>query len=173
MQPLLAAELGCDRLATGDGAGDEARALAPLCADLSDGLAAEVARRGGRADVALARLEELRLVVPYQFAGRSVFFARTRERWLRAELLREAGRDDEAEAWYAAAPFEARYDYVLLAMSHLRRGQLRERRGDRSAAARHYRAALDIWRDGDAWVAPMRREASDGLARVSAQARAD
>jgi hypothetical protein len=104
--------------------------------------------------------------VPYQFAGRSAFFARTRGRFLRAQLLEEAGRDSEAYGWYASLAQGARMDYVFLAPSHLGRGRISERRGDHSQAAGHYRKALELWRDADPEVAAMREEARQGLART-------
>ena len=113
----------------------------------------------------------MRLQVPYQLPGRSSFLARTRERWLLATLLDAAGRDGEAEGWYAGAPQMARLDYIYLAPSHLRRGQLRERAGDRAQAAGHYRKVLALWADADAVFQPLRDEAAAGLQRVEADTR--
>lgn len=104
--------------------------------------------------------------VPYQFAGRSIFFARTRERYLHAELLARAGRLEEAYAWYGAVPNGSWMDYVYLAPTHVRRGQLAERMGRGAVAAGHYRKALELWREPDAELSALRREASEGLARV-------
>ena len=137
-----------------------------LCADLRLGVAAESARQAGRADGALAALEALGLRAPYQYAGRSAFCARTRERYLRAELLERAGRLDEAYRWYASTPVGSRLDYVYLAPSHLGRGRIRERQGDRAGAAAHYRRVLALWRDPDPALAPLRAEAVVGLARL-------
>lgn len=137
-----------------------------LCDDLQRGVRAEALRRGGRPAAALAAVESLHMKVPYQFAGRSIFFARTRERYLRAELLMRQGRLDEAYAWYAAVPNGSWMDYVYLAPTHVRRGQLAERLGRREVAAGHYRKALELWREPDAGLAALRQEAADGLARV-------
>ena len=135
-----------------------------LCQDLSRGLEAETRRTDPRA--ALARLETMSLRVPYQLAGRSVYFARTRERYVRAQLLERVGRDVEAEAWYGAVPHEARMDYVYLAPSHLARGRIHEQRGDFVGAARHYRQAIALWKDADPAVVALRREAEEQLRRV-------
>lgn len=135
-----------------------------LCQDLSRGLEAETRRADPHA--ALARLEMMSLRVPYQLAGRSVYFARTRERYLRAEMLERVGREVEAEAWYGAVPHEARMDYVYLAPSHLARGRIREQRGDLAGAARQYRQAIALWRDADPVVAALRGEAEAALRRV-------
>ena len=137
-----------------------------LCEDLRLGLAAEMARREGNDEAALRRLDSVRLVVPYQLAARSVFFARTRERFLRAELLFRQGRLAEAYRWYDAVPHGSRLDYLYLAPAHLRRGQIRERMGDRAEAGEHYRRALDLWRDPDPELAGLAQEAAAGLRRV-------
>ncbi len=138
---------------------------ASLCQDLARGIETETLR-GSAPQAALARLEGMSLRVPYQLAGRSVYFARSRERFLRAELLDRVGRVVEAEAWYGATPHEARMDYVYLAPSHLAQGRIRERRGDLAGAARHYRQVIALWRDADPSVAALRREAEEGLRRI-------
>ncbi len=53
--------------------------------------------------------------VPYQLAGRSVYYARTRERFLRATLLERAGRVDEA---LAGAAKLLRRDCVVICEEH-------------------------------------------------------
>lgn len=138
-----------------------------LCRDLRLGLSAEAARRAGRTADALLGLEALGMRVPYQFAGRSVFFARTRERFLRAQLLEEAGRLADAYTWYEAVPHGARFDYIFLAPTHLGRGRIRERLGDRAGAAAHYRRVLELWPEPDPELAALRREAAEGLRRVA------
>jgi tetratricopeptide (TPR) repeat protein len=138
-----------------------------LCGDLQLGLRAEALRRAGKPDSALLALESLHMKVPYQFAGRSIFFARTRERYLRAELLAQQGRLEEAYAWYAAVPNGSWMDYVYLAPTHVRRGQLAERLGRGEVAAAHYRKALELWREPDVELAPLRRQASEGLGRLA------
>jgi DNA-binding SARP family transcriptional activator len=137
-----------------------------LCLDLQRGLDAERARRSGRLPDALRSLEALEMRVPYQYAGRSMFFARSRERFLRADLLERAGRLQEAYAWYAAVPHGAWMDYLYLAPTHLRRGRILERLGDPSGAATHYREAVRLWHDPDPELAALRREAEAGLKRV-------
>lgn len=142
-----------------------------LCADLALGLRAERQRRRGSGAGALAELEKLRMMVPYQYAGRSAYFARTRERFVRAQLLEGAGRLEEAYSWYAAVPHGSRLDYLYLAPSHLARGRIRERAGDLAIAAQHYRAARDLWRNADAELAVLTRQAEEGLKRTSAPVR--
>ena len=142
-----------------------------LCADLEHGVAAEALVRAGRHADALRELEAMSLRAPYQLAGRSVYFARTRERFLRASLLERAGRLDEAYDWYAAVSHTARLDYVYLAPSHLARGRIRERQGNAAAAAEHYRRALELWSVAESDAGGIRHDASAGLERVTRAAR--
>ncbi|HEX3157646.1 MAG TPA: hypothetical protein VHQ45_03970, partial [Gemmatimonadaceae bacterium] len=137
-----------------------------LCADLRRGLDAERALHAGAPAEALRSLEAMELIVPYQLAGRSVFFARTRERWRRAELLDAAGRHGEADDWYAAVPHASRLDYVYLAVSHLRRGLARERAGDRAAARVHFGKVVSLLPAPDPEFRPLRQDAEAGLRRL-------
>ena len=100
-----------------------------------------------------------------------MYFARTRERYLRARLLEHAGRLDEAYDWYAATPNGSRLDYLYLAPTHLARGRIRERQGNRAAAAAHYRRVLELWAAPDSGLASLRRQASEGLRRLGAATR--
>ena len=151
------------------GAGEVAPSTRALCEDLQRGLRAESLRRAGQDVASLRELESLDMLVPYQFAGRSMFFARSRERYLRATLLERAGRLQEADDWYAAVPHGSWMDYIYLAPTHLRRGAIRERLGDVAGAADQYRRVLALWDDPDPELYGLRREAEAGLARTSAR----
>ncbi|MFW6201274.1 MAG: hypothetical protein ACOC8B_01735, partial [Gemmatimonadota bacterium] len=94
-----------------------------------------------------------------------VSYPEAHARWLRAELLREAGRDREALAWYAGFPSPEAYDIPYAAPARLRRAAIHERHGEREEAARHFAAVLDLWRDADRGVAPLVERAREGLAR--------
>ena len=139
-----------------------------LCADLELSLLAESAIRRGRFDEALARLDAMELQVPYQYAARSQFYARSRERFMLAALLERQGRDAEAEEHYESLPHGAWADYVFLAPAYLGRARIRERRGDRDGAASLYKRVLTLWDDPDPELAAVHREARAGLARVTA-----
>jgi tetratricopeptide (TPR) repeat protein len=138
-----------------------------LCVDLEHGIRAEMLRRAGRFDDALRVLERMALRVPYQLAGRSMYFARTRERYLLAQLLERAGRLDEAYDWYGSVPFTARLDYMYLAPAHLGQARVRERQGDRAAARVHYASALDLLARADGAFAVLRDEAASGVSRTA------
>ena len=141
--------------------------LTQLCADERAGIAAARALAAGQTALADRELSAVARIVPYQLAGRSAFFARSRERWLQADALAHAGRNEEADGWYASMSQGARLDYIYLAPSHLRRGQLRERIGDRGRAAAHYRRVLELWPHPDSAFASLRSEAEAGLRRVA------
>ncbi len=138
-----------------------------LCLDLEHGLAAEMLVRRGRHADALRELEAMSMRVPYQLAGRSVYYARTRERFIRAQLLERAGRLHEAYDWYASAPHAARLDYVYLAPSHLGRARVRERQGNVAGAAAHYARALELLSSADEAGRDLRDEASAGVQRMA------
>jgi tetratricopeptide (TPR) repeat protein len=110
----------------------------------------------------------MELQVPYQYAGRSAFYARSRERFMLATLLERQGRDAEAEEHYESLPHGAWADYVFLAPAYLGRARIRERRGDRAGAAALYNRALALWDDAGPELAAVQREARAGLARVTA-----
>jgi tetratricopeptide (TPR) repeat protein len=137
-----------------------------LCSDLEHGLEASLLAGQGDDAAALRQLEAMSMRVPYQLAGRSVYFARTRERFMRAQLLERAGRLDEAYDWYASAPYASRLDYVYLAPSHLGRARIRERQGDRGGAAAHYARALELLTVADSGASELRREAMEGVRRT-------
>ena len=120
----------------------------------------------GEHAAALRELESMSMRVPYQLAGRSVYFARTRERFMRAQLLERVGRLDEAYDWYASAPYSSRLDYLYLAPSHLGRARIREQQGDRAGAHSHYERALTLLAEADSGAIALHREAMDGSRRT-------
>jgi hypothetical protein len=89
-------------------------------------------------------------------------------RWLRAEALRELGRDDEALRWYATFPDPAGYDLHYVAAAHLRRAGIHQKRGESEQAVEHYAGFPELWRDADPQVQPMLEEARRSLARLRA-----
>jgi tetratricopeptide (TPR) repeat protein len=71
------------------------------------------------------------------------------ERYLRADLLRELGRDEEALAWYASLGELSPFELPFLAPSHLHRAEIYERLGRRTEAADHYARFIALWKDAD------------------------
>jgi DNA-binding SARP family transcriptional activator/TolB-like protein len=88
------------------------------------------------------------------------------ERFLRAELLRALGREEEALRVYASFPDPQGYDLHYLALSHLGRARIHDARGDAAGAATHYRRFIALWAESDPELQPLVREARarlDGL----------
>jgi tetratricopeptide (TPR) repeat protein len=77
------------------------------------------------------------------------------ERFLYAELLRAAGRGDEALRWFATFPDPNGSDLAYLAPSHLRRAEILDALGRRAEAAEHYRRFVALWRDCDPELRPV------------------
>jgi tetratricopeptide (TPR) repeat protein len=76
-------------------------------------LRAGVARAQGRAAEGLALLAASRPRLWFQLTVASPFFTLASRRWLTAELLREAGREDEAEGWYRSMAERSPYELVF------------------------------------------------------------
>ncbi len=97
---------GLARMTTGDGG-------------LTDCLAAEldatVARAGGQTGEALAILERSRPRLWFQLTVASPFFSLASRRFLQAELLRDAGRFEEAAGWYRSIAQRSPYELVYAA----------------------------------------------------------
>ncbi|MGH7720814.1 MAG: BTAD domain-containing putative transcriptional regulator [Gemmatimonadaceae bacterium] len=134
--------------------------------DLSRGLRARVAAVRGDTAAAVAALQAMELDTPFELGWSSPFLARTQERYLLAELLRGQGRLEEASSWYVGIGENSVFDLPYLAPSHLRRGEIAERRGDRATAAAHYRAVVRLWRDCDPVLRPLRARAQARLATI-------
>ena len=167
---LVSVRLGDERRAV-----RAARALEANERDATAGALAPVFGRAVRASLAAAQgnwgeglrlLGEPRDALWYQQSVTSPFFSRAYERYLRAELLRESGRDAEALAWYATLGESSPYEIVYLAAAHLRRGELHERLGDPIAAGRQYGHCARLWAGSDEMLAPLRDRATARLRAI-------
>jgi DNA-binding SARP family transcriptional activator/tetratricopeptide (TPR) repeat protein len=128
------------------------------------------AQAQGRTDEALRLLED----VEDDMFGLSIstpatsYPAFTFQRFLRAELLRELGRDEEALAWY---PYDAAgmwlHGPLFVPLSHLRVAEIYDRLGDREKAARHYHLFTLLWRDADPELRPLVDQAERRLGALS------
>jgi tetratricopeptide (TPR) repeat protein len=138
-----------------------------LARDLAHGVRARSLWREGDARAALQALDQARcrprqIMVVLQ----SPFYSRTSERWLRAELLREIGRLEEAARWYRSISQASVYDLIYLAPSQLRLGQIYHELGDLHRAAGHYRQFTALWAECDPELRPLVAEAGGRLARL-------
>jgi len=144
-----------------------------LARDLARGVRAELALNGGDLTGALAALESIEAKTWYQRMTTSPFYALDRERYLRAELLAAAGRDDEALAYYSSFAGASVYRLAYLAPSHLRRGEIYERLGDPDKAAVHYNRFLTLWESADPELRPMVEYVEGRLAELNSEALGD
>ena len=96
----------------------------------------------------------------------SLLHAQVDERFTLAGWLEEAGRAEEAIPWYASFLRGSVYDLIYDTPSHLKRGAIHERLGDRARAARHYGRFIDAWRRCDPEFQPLLEDARAGLARL-------
>jgi tetratricopeptide (TPR) repeat protein len=80
------------------------------------------------------------------------------ERFLRAELLRDAGRNDEALAWYEGLIDGPTLESIHIAPAYHRSAQLLRLAGDSAGAAAAERSFRGLWLDADAalrsWSTP-------------------
>ena len=133
-------------------------------------LRAQVAQLEGKSEDALAILEQTRLEIAWEAPFRSAFFSRAYERYLRAELLRAVGRDQDALPWYTSLEESMLYDRVYLAPSHMRRAEIYEKLGDREKAAFHYSRFVELWKDCDEELRPQVGEVERRLRSLKAPA---
>jgi hypothetical protein len=97
--------------------------------DLAREIRALVSIDAGRPEEALQLLEDSRLsvdILPRQFFA--LFYTRPLGRLLRAQLLQQLGRDEEALAWYANFAVAWGTEYVFNAPRYLGMAEVYERR---------------------------------------------
>jgi len=137
-------------------------------ADFAATLRALVAYRNG--DPAEAcRLMEAAPLRYWFFSASDPFRKRTHSRFLRAELLRAAGRHEDALGWYAGL-IRAEVEDVLpyLPGAYLGSARSLEALGRNAEAIRHYRKFIDMWKRCDPELQPMVDDAKTRLARLTA-----
>jgi len=160
---------------SGDTAAAFRAAHATLAGDAAEGgaLASRIVRyaRGAAALHAGHPADGLRALGPAAFPLARALpglasFATADERFLRAELLRAAGRDEEALAWYATFPDPSGYDLVYLAPARLGQARILDRLGRRAEAVAHYRRVVALWSECDPELRPLVDEARRRLAAL-------
>jgi tetratricopeptide (TPR) repeat protein len=126
------------------GAAREHGSNVALAGTLAHSLTARLALGRGRPADALAELE----AAGWERTAR-LTIAEAADRFLRAELLRKLGREQEATGWYASIAERASYELIYLAPAEWRLGEMAEAAGDRATAAPHYRRFAELWKDAD------------------------
>jgi len=117
---------------------DEPEEAGSLLPDLALSLRAQVARMQGRGAEALELLEGLRMQARFDQMIWSPLFSHALPRILRAELLEEAGRVEEAASWYRSFEENSLFDRIYAAVAIRGMARVFEKMGDSEAA----RAAL-------------------------------
>jgi DNA-binding SARP family transcriptional activator/TolB-like protein len=116
-------------------------------------LRADALRAADRPADALAVLERAPDEVPTELAG--ALGVGPYSAWLRAEVLRALGRDEEALAWYASRTDLFVGELIYLAPASLRAGEIHERRGEYARAVSSYRRFLGLWAGADVELRPL------------------
>jgi len=145
---------------------------ASLPQDLSRGVRAQVAVNEGRPEDALALLEQARfetLPGEFMYTFASSFLMQNHERFLRAELLRQLGRDQEALGWYDSFRIGRYRTAIYRAPTHLHRGEIYEQMGDRAKALEHYGHFVVLWSDADPELQPLVEDVRGRMARLAAR----
>ncbi len=137
--------------------------------DLASGIRAQSAWGRGRLDDAVALMDEIRMQTWYQRMGSSLFYSQAHERYARALILAASVREREAITWLNSFNRGSLFDLVYLAPSHLKRGQIYERLGERDEALRHYSRFVELWEDADPELQPQVAAARRAIDAMSAQ----
>jgi tetratricopeptide (TPR) repeat protein len=143
---------------------DSSTSAGAFAIDQAKVVRAEIAWRRGRAEEALATLEQAGFWTHYRMdlSSDSPFDNRLHERFARAELLYQLGRMDEAMRWYRSLT----YDLLYNAPAHYRLAKIYQARGDKQAALQHYTRFMETWRDCDPMLRPKLRQAELELAAL-------
>ena len=123
-----------------------------LPADLAHGIRALVDHLDGREEDALAQLDSLSNERNMLRVRASNVYDMVQQHFLRAEVLKEMGRYEEAVQWYTAAADAAA---PLVPASHVRIGEIHEQRGETDQAVERYSAFIDMWAGADPEMRPL------------------
>jgi tetratricopeptide (TPR) repeat protein/tRNA A-37 threonylcarbamoyl transferase component Bud32 len=145
------------------------RETGSLAEDLARGIRASVAFTSGRAAEGLAELEAVRWEMWYQLTTSSPFYALAYERFLRARLLQQVGRDQDALRWYGTFANTSVHDLVYLAPSFFHRGEIYERLGEPEQAVSHYSRFVELWASADPTLQMMVEDARERIARLTTE----
>jgi serine/threonine protein kinase/tetratricopeptide (TPR) repeat protein len=133
--------------------------------DLAIEIRAMAAHRAGQNEEALAELEGLSLRVSDW--SDPPFARRAFGRFLRAELLAELGRGDEALGWHGAWVHFVRTEFLWKAPAALRMGEVLEAQGEFEKAVEQYQRFVARWRNADPHLQPRVEEARRRIASLT------
>jgi DNA-binding SARP family transcriptional activator len=118
-------------------------------------LAAAVTRAERGAPEALTILGNPSAELWFQATVISPFLSLAHERFLRAELLCEAGRGAEALGWYGSIAERSPFELVYAAPAQLRRAEIFARQHDHEAERAAYGQAASRWAKADPELQPL------------------
>jgi len=140
-----------------------------LMRDLAHGIRARVYWAQGNDEKALEQFEHIQMKSPTNVRIWSPFLKQSHERYLRAELLHEMGRDEEALGWTNSIGDLNGIEFVYRAPIHLRRAEYYDRTGQPAKAAENYAAFIEIWKDCDEELRPFVNEAESRLSALTVE----
>lgn len=144
--------------------------LRGLVRNLAQTIRADVASGAGRTNDGLTMLEGMRGEVPFELISQP-YFSEEHPRYLRARLLHQAGRDEEAlrlaESGFVGTPSELHYRAPI----HLLQAEIQQRLGNKSAAADQYSRFLRLWDSCDPALRPVVDGAKTELMTLTAEPR--
>lgn len=140
-----------------------------LVPDFAGTIRAQIAVERGDIESALRLLEGLNLEPHYGGTYRSPFYTQLHTRYLLAEVLLAAGREEEALRYFASLGGTSSLALSYVAPAHLRRAEIYERLGDNEQAALDYHRFVTLWKDCDPELRPLVDEAERRRARLTGE----
>lgn len=134
-----------------------------LAKDLAHSLRAQHLWQQGDREPALAEFEKAEIKAGYEDYMFSLFLFQSLDRYLRAELLLEMGREEEALHWFGSFAWCMGQEYLFMPHSDLRRGQINDRLGNTDEARKRYQRFVDYWADADPRFQPQVNEVRERL----------
>lgn len=138
-----------------------------LSSNLSRALRARVIDMRGKPAEALAALGEPWVDPRTHRSHYSSILAQVADRYARAEMLQRAGRLGEAVEAYSSVADYSLDGLMYLPMSHLRRGDILLQLGERQRAIAHYAKFVEMWKDCDPELRPLRLAAEKKIAALT------
>ena len=136
-----------------------------LAANLAKAVSARVLYARGDLHGAIEQLGHLR-IDPTHRTHYSAIFAQVVDRFFLAELLEKAGRHGESLAAYSSVGDYSTDGLAYMPTSHLRRGDIYLKMGERERAAAHYARFVDLWKDCDQNLVQLRNAAQAKVAQL-------
>ena len=134
--------------------------------NLAHAVRARLIARRGDVNGALAELGQPWIDPRTHRSHYSSILAQVGDRYFRAELLQKAGRLAEALDAYSAVSDYSLDGLMYLPLSSLRRGDIYLQMRDRPQAIAHYTRFIDLWKDCDPRLVPLRDAAVKKVASL-------